>query len=193
MSPNRATTIAIGVGAVLLTSVAGYAVWFDYRRQTDKDFRRKIRKQNKKVSKVVEAENSAKGARTQQDLISAIIEISQEPTPTTPEESEKYFMENVAIGEKLSTLGPDAYVHAATSFYRALRIYPAPAELMQIYEKTVLPPVFAIVKELIGIANVIAQQSSRPAEAGIDGGEGEEDEEAMIAALQAAVAGAGRE
>jgi len=42
MSPNRATTIAIGVGAVLLTSVAGYAVWFDYRRQTDKDFRRKI-------------------------------------------------------------------------------------------------------------------------------------------------------
>lgn len=48
-----------------------------------------------------------------------------------------------------------------------------------------------IVKELIGIANVIAQQSSRPTEAGIDGGE--EDEEAMIAALQAAVAGAGRE
>lgn len=75
-------------------------------------------------------------------------------------------MENVAIGEKLSTLGsflsvsicvesneahlllllfpsstltgPDAYVHAATSFYRALRIYPAPAELMQ--SESTLPP-----------------------------------------------------
>lgn len=89
---------------------------------------------------------------------------------------EKYFMENVSIGERLSALGelllhclhflsphvlrrpkhalahtslsrqarrllitfhtddlpgPEAYVPAALSFYRALRIYPAPAELLQ--------------------------------------------------------------
>lgn len=54
-----------------------------------------------------------------------------------------------------------------------------------------LPPVFEIVKELIGIANVISQQSQRAAsEPGIDGGD--DDEEDMIKALQAAVAAGGQ-
>lgn len=44
---------------------------------------------------------------------------------------EKYFMENVAIGERLSAVGEEAYVPAALSFFRALRIYPSPPELMQ--------------------------------------------------------------
>lgn len=48
---NRATTLALAAGAVVLTSVAGYAIWFDYRRQTDKDFRRKISEYARTLSK----------------------------------------------------------------------------------------------------------------------------------------------
>jgi hypothetical protein len=43
MSMNRATTIALVGGATAITLVAGYAVYFDYKRQTDKEFRRKLR------------------------------------------------------------------------------------------------------------------------------------------------------
>lgn len=162
--------------------------------------------------------------------------------------------------------GPEAYVPAALSFYRALRIYPAPAELigsksyhrqasccrqietlthnflspspsysslrsspvlspypshsttqnpltdfkravfsnafslsLEIQEKTVLPPVFEIVKELIALSNAIAQTTAQatagvsaaaPAELGIDGEDDEEEQ--MMKALQAAIAGAGQ-
>lgn len=42
-SMNRATTIALIGGATAITLVAGYAVYFDYKRQTDNEFRRKLR------------------------------------------------------------------------------------------------------------------------------------------------------
>ncbi|CDZ96773.1 Translocase of outer mitochondrial membrane complex, subunit TOM20 [Phaffia rhodozyma] len=185
--PSRQVNIAIGVGATVLTLAAGYAAWFDYKRQTDKQFRKKLRKDNKKINNHVESVKSAQGAKVKQDLVQAVIEISAEPTPRSPEESERYFMENVSIGERLSALGPEAYVPAAISFYRALRIYPAPAELMQmlvtdlkerslvirsvalkltclsssftlssLQAKTVLPPVFETLRELIAISNTLS-------------------------------------
>lgn len=41
--PSREVTIAIGVGATAFALVAGYAAYFDYKRQTDREFRRKLR------------------------------------------------------------------------------------------------------------------------------------------------------
>jgi import receptor subunit TOM20 len=35
-------------------------------------------------------------------------------------------------------------LQAAISFYRALRVYPSPVELITIYEKTVTPAVFQV-------------------------------------------------
>lgn len=46
----------------MLTSVAGYAVWFDYRRQNDKDFRRKIRKSLSLCADPRDAEGQVWGA-----------------------------------------------------------------------------------------------------------------------------------
>ena len=42
------------------------------------------------------------------------------------------------------TPGPAFYLPAAIAFFRALRIYPAPAELIGIYQSTVSPPVFKV-------------------------------------------------
>lgn len=41
-------------------------------------------------------------------------------------------------------LGPMFYLPAAMSFYRALRVYPSPVELIMIYQKTVPEPVFKV-------------------------------------------------
>jgi len=41
-------------------------------------------------------------------------------------------------------LGPDYHLAAAMSFYRALRVYPAPVELIVIYQKTVPEPIFKV-------------------------------------------------
>jgi len=41
-------------------------------------------------------------------------------------------------------IGPDFHLAAAMSFYRALRVYPAPVELIVIYQKTVPEPIFKV-------------------------------------------------
>jgi import receptor subunit TOM20 len=40
--------------------------------------------------------------------------------------------------------GPAFYLPAALSFYRALRVYPSPVELIVIYQKTVPDPIFKV-------------------------------------------------
>ena len=44
----------------------------------------------------------------------------------------------------LSFAGPQFYLPAAMSFYRALRIYPSAADLLGIYQKTIIEPVFKV-------------------------------------------------
>ena len=52
-------------------------------------------------------------------------------------------------------VAPDFYIPSALYFYKALKVYPAPAELAQIYQKTQPPAVFALVMELISLEYVI--------------------------------------
>lgn len=45
-------------------------------------------------------------------------------------------------------VGPAYFLDAALSFYRGLRVYPAPVELIMIYQKTVPEPIFNILMKL---------------------------------------------
>jgi import receptor subunit TOM20 len=97
-------------------------------------------------------------------IIESVIEAASEETlPSTPEEKEKYFMQQVALGEGLCNqgnalffcckrkhkliqfIGEAFYNDAVLPFYLALRVYPAPMELIMIYQKTVPEPVFQMI------------------------------------------------
>jgi hypothetical protein len=65
-----------------------------------------------------------------QMLRNALASLNSEKFPTGPEAQESFFQEQVAMGEGLATQGPDAYVPSALSFYRALKVYPNPVELI---------------------------------------------------------------
>jgi import receptor subunit TOM20 len=65
-----------------------------------------------------------------------VLEANAEGFPTDPEETEQYFMQEVAQGEASSTNGSDP-VEAALCFYKALKVYPTPRDLISIYDKTV--------------------------------------------------------
>jgi len=56
--------------------------------------------------------------------------------PTDADEKEALFMEEVGAGERMSSLGADP-MESALHFYRAMKVYPQPIELLGIYEKTV--------------------------------------------------------
>lgn len=140
------TTIAF-ISTIALSGVA-YVAWWDYKRRNDPLFRKKIRKEHKKAHRHAKlADERAKQAQ-QEDLRDGFEKIKAETVPTLAEEREQYFMQNVAAGEQLSTMGPASYVTAALSFYRALRVYPSPVELIMIYQKTVPEPIFKLVMDL---------------------------------------------
>lgn len=94
--------------------------------------------------------------------------------PVDVEGKEQYFMEQVGMGEQLAArserqnthsllqvttqtltislsvcLGPEFYVAAAIAFFKALKVYPAPHELIMIYQKTQPQAVFELVMELV--------------------------------------------
>lgn len=43
-----------------------------------------------------------------------------------------------------ASAGPAFYMPAALCFYRAIRVYPSPLELIMVYEKSLSPPVFQV-------------------------------------------------
>lgn len=59
------------------------------------------------------------------------------------------FMEQVAAGEALFAQGPANFLQAAVAFFRALKVYPAPMELVMIYQKAVPKEVFDIIMKLV--------------------------------------------
>lgn len=110
-----------------------------------------IEKEKKKIQKQEKKKEEAVKSNALQ-LIEAVMSAAEkEPLPTTPEAKEKYFMEQVAAGESLCNRGEAFYNDAVLPFYLALRVYPAPMELIMIYQKTVPEPVFQMVINIMAL------------------------------------------
>ncbi|GAA5881209.1 hypothetical protein JCM16303_004843 [Sporobolomyces ruberrimus] len=158
--------IALTATGVIAAATVGYAVYFDYRRRNDAVFRKNIQKEYKKVDKKVKHAQEAGKEQIQAALKRAIALANAEPVPTTAEGKEQFFMEQVALAEQLAARSPEFYVAAAISFYKALKVYPAPQELIMIYQKSLPPAVFDLVMELISLEiNAAASSSSSSASA----------------------------
>ncbi|GAA5986275.1 hypothetical protein JCM11641_004875 [Rhodosporidiobolus odoratus] len=143
--------IALATTSVLAVATIGYAAVFDYRRRNDPTFRKSLLKQKKKVQKVEKKKGEVGAEQVKGALRRAIQLVNQEKVPESPEGKEQFFMEQVALGEQLAARSPDFYVASAISFYKALKVYPAPQELLMIYQKTQPAAVFDLVMELISL------------------------------------------
>lgn len=79
-----------------------YAVYFDYRRRNDPQFRKQLKKESKRQAKAAKEEAEAQTVRQREALREAVEEAKAEGFPTDVEEREAYFMQEVARGEQLS-------------------------------------------------------------------------------------------
>ncbi|KIM46488.1 hypothetical protein M413DRAFT_24207 [Hebeloma cylindrosporum] len=143
-------TVAV---VTLAAGLAAYAVYFDYRRRNDVEFRKKLKKEKKRVEKVVAQSKETELAASTSDITPAALrealkQVKAEEGPKTPEEKENYFMTQVNAGEQLALQGPKFYLPSALAFFRALRVYPAPVELIVIYEKTIIEPLIMELTQL---------------------------------------------
>ncbi|KAI8087048.1 mitochondrial outer membrane translocase complex, subunit Tom20 domain-containing protein [Gilbertella persicaria] len=160
----KTSTVALIATGVLTTLGLGYLVYFDSQRRSNPEFRRQLRRERKKaVKEAKEAEKSSTESKLK--LIErVIVECARENYPTSPEQKEKYFMEQVAAGEALCGQGPQYYDDAILPFYKALKVYPAPMELIMIYQKTIPEPVFQTIASILAIEQkaMEGQQTETP-------------------------------
>ncbi|KAF2658820.1 protein import receptor MAS20 [Lophiostoma macrostomum CBS 122681] len=169
-SIRPATIAAISVGTVV-TGFLAYAVYFDHRRRNDPEFRKQLKRESKRTARAAKEEAENAGKEQKKAIRDAVERANEEGFPKDPEEVEAYFMQEVAQGEGMCQQGADP-VDAALCFYRALKVYPNPRELISIYDKTVPKPVLDILAEMIAVDTSIPVGSRAASEAGSSGGLG---------------------
>lgn len=91
--------------SLLVECFIAYAVYFDHKRQTDPEFRKTLKKNNRKMARAVKEEAEAQGAAQREAITKAVQQAKDEGFPTDLEEKEAYFMGQVARGESLCTEG----------------------------------------------------------------------------------------
>lgn len=129
-----------GIGAALV----GYAVYFDYKRRNDPEFRKSlstwflsesasesiwlinlwieiiiVEKKKMEALRVKEAEKKSEEERLSKFLTSALQIVSSVKYPTKVEEREKFFLDNAQQGEDLLRTGIQPHI----SFISCLIVY----------------------------------------------------------------------
>ncbi len=155
---------------VTINKTTAYAVYFDYKRRNDPDFRKALKKESRRQARIAKEEAEVQGKRQKEEIKQAVQEAIEEGFPTDVEEKEAFFMQQIAQGEALagdglntfltyqrydglSTLGSDP-VGAALCFYKGLKVYPEPSSLVRIYDNTVPKEILEI------LAVMVAQDKS---------------------------------
>jgi len=90
-----------------------YAVYFDYKRRNDPNFRKQLKKESKRQARVAKEEAEAHSVRQKEAIRTVVEEAKEEGFPIDVEEREQYFMQEVARGEGLSGEGiaPSYNIH----------------------------------------------------------------------------------
>lgn len=147
-STARALTITSVIAAVSLT---GYAVYFDYKRRSNPEFRKQLKH---KLKKQAEKEKKEKDEARQikLELVSQHLskDLASDPISINPADREKVFTSNVELGERLS-MSPGKELESAVKFYKALSVYPNPADLLGIYQRSVPEAVYEYIVMMIAV------------------------------------------
>lgn len=176
-SLGRTLAAATAVGAVALSA---YALYFDHQRRSNPEFRKELKRRVKKEAKAAQvAEEQAKRQKLEKVTQYLTQELAADPIPASATERETVFTKNVELGERLSVT-PGQELEAAAKFYKALTVYPNPADLLGIYQRSVPENIYEYIVLMIAImppANV--STFIRGAAAGNDNAAAKEVEESV--------------
>ncbi|KAF5554827.1 mitochondrial import receptor subunit TOM20 [Fusarium mexicanum] len=142
------TTLVTASVATATAAIVGYAIYFDYQRRNQAEFRRNLRRNERKQARVAKEEAEASTQQQRQSIRIRVEEAKEEGFPTGVEEREAFFNEQVMAGEMLSQ-DPSKTLESALAFYKGLKVYPAPGDLIRIYDSTVPKPILDILAEMI--------------------------------------------
>ncbi|RYO75659.1 hypothetical protein DL766_003818 [Monosporascus sp. MC13-8B] len=157
----QTSTVATISAATIAT---GLLVYFDYNRRKNADFRRSLRREERRQARVEKEMTAAQIQGRKKQIHAAVDSALEEGFPTGVNEKEQFFMDHVQQGEGLaqdrefsshvpasrsSGGATSRTVDAALMFYKALKVYPIPKDLVEIYDKTVDKRVIDVMAEMI--------------------------------------------
>ncbi|KAF1990792.1 protein import receptor MAS20 [Aulographum hederae CBS 113979] len=158
----KTSTLIIATAGTVITGLVAYALYFDHRRRTDPDFRKALKRDAKRQAKAAKEAAEQEDQEQARRIKKVVEEANEAGYPKDPEVVESYFMQEVARGEAACQDGTDP-VDAALCFYNALKVYPQPRELINIYDKTVPKPILDILAKMIAQDPHISTRASSDA------------------------------
>ncbi|CAN8102362.1 unnamed protein product [Discula destructiva] len=148
MASSQTTIVATATAAAVATGLLAYAVYFDHARRSKPEFRRQLRRSERKQARAAKVEAEVETLYQRAAIQESVDEAKLEGFPTSVEEKEAYFLDQVTMGEQLGA-DPARALDAALAFYRGLKVYPQPQDLIGIYDKTVPKPILDLLAEMI--------------------------------------------
>ncbi|KAK1968129.1 MAS20 protein import receptor [Colletotrichum sublineola] len=145
---SQTSTIVTASVAAAVTGLVAYAAYFDYQRRNKAEFRRELRRNERKQHRAEKETAQQETVRQRQAIKQAVDDAKDEGFPADVEQKEAYFLQQVSEGETLSA-DPTRAVDAALAFYKGLKVYPTPGDLISIYDKTIPKPVLDVLAEMI--------------------------------------------
>ncbi|KAI1076788.1 mitochondrial import receptor subunit tom-20 [Whalleya microplaca] len=142
---NTLVTIS---AATVGTGLLAYAVYFDYQRRRDPNFRRNLRREERRQVRAEKEQSVAETKQKRKDIQRAVDDANDEGYPDGVNEREQFFMDHVQQGEILAA-DPTKTMEAALAFYKGLKVYPSPGDLISIYDKAVDKRVLDVLAEMI--------------------------------------------
>lgn len=85
----------------LFTPQPAYAVYFDHARRSKPEFRRQLRRNERQQARRQKEHAEAETQNKRQTIKQVVDEAKDEGFPTSVEEKEAYFLDQVTIGEQL--------------------------------------------------------------------------------------------
>ncbi|KAK4236249.1 mitochondrial outer membrane translocase complex, subunit Tom20 domain-containing protein [Achaetomium macrosporum] len=164
---SRTAVVATATIVAVAAGVLAYAAYFDYRRRHSPEFRRQLRRSARRQARAEKDQAEANAQAQRQAIKQAVDEAKQEGFPVSVEEKEAYFLEQVQAGEIMGA-DPSKALDAALAFYKALKVYPTPGDLINIYDKTVSKPILDILAEMIAYDGSLRIGTSYTGPAGVD-------------------------
>ncbi|OWK63116.1 Mitochondrial import receptor subunit TOM20 [Lonchura striata] len=120
MMVGRTSAIAAGLCGALFI---GYCIYFDRKRRSDPNFKNRLRERRKK-----------------QKLAKERAGLSKLPDLKDAEAVQKFFLEEIQLGEELLAQGE--YEKGVDHLTNAIAVCGQPQQLLQVLQQTLPPPVF---------------------------------------------------
>lgn len=139
------------LSVVTVLSGVSYALWFDYERRHNLEFRKELKlKAKREAKKSAKLETEAKKAIVTDVMHYLEAELAKDPISNDPAMMETIFTTNVEMGERLA-MQPGNEMDAAVKFYKALAVYPNPADLLGIYQRTIPENIYEYIVMMIAV------------------------------------------